>query len=293
MIDKKRLSAVIITYNPDIQVLIENIGQIQPQVDQVVIIDNGSKNIDFIRNSVQNVDIINLETNVGIAKALNIGIEFVQQLGYSWVFTLDQDSILPDNVAHNFLKFINSNDISHVGILAPRIFDRGWNKKQVAIENNSIKGDYQIIHRSITSGNLVNISAWEQVKGFDEKLFIDWVDFDFNKRLELQGLNIVQINSVIMNHEIGVGIHPKILHRILLYSKNRKFYDHSPVRQYYFYRNKVIYFRKYETGLKKLRILFFVILSTREAFLYSQPKMRKFFSALKGLKDGFQFKIHS
>lgn len=291
MIKKENLSAVIITYNPDLQILIENISIIQPQVDKVVIIDNGSENRDCIIKSVRDIDIISLKTNSGIAKALNVGIEYVQKLGYKWVFTLDQDSILPENVAHDFSKFINSNNMKDVGILAPRIFDRGWDKQQEEIENRSIKGDYQIIERSITSGNLVNVLAWETVEGFDEDLFIDWVDFDFNKRLELQGFSIIQINSVIMNHEIGVGIHPKMLHRVLLYSKNRKFYDHSSIRQYYFYRNKVIYFRRYEKSMKKVRILFFVVLSTREAFLYSKPKMRKFCSAIKGLKDGFQFKI--
>lgn len=291
MVENKKFSAIIVTYNPDVQILIANISRIKPQVDKVLIVDNGSGNIAFIKKAIQDVEIFELEINVGIAKALNIGIGYVQNLGYDWVFTLDQDSILPENVVQEFLKFINNNNMKSVGILAPRIIDRGWDKKQIEIEKKFITGDYQIIKRAITSGNLVNISAWEKVGGFDDELFIDWVDFDFNKRLELQGFSIIQINSVTMNHEIGVGIHPKLLHRILLYSKNRKFYDHSSIRQYYFYRNKVIYFRRYEKGWKKARILFLVALSAREAFLYSSPKFRKFGSAIKGLKDGFQFKI--
>lgn len=291
MIETEKLSAIIVTYNPDVQILSKNLSRIQPQVNQVLIVDNGSENVDRIVALNNNVHVLKLDSNVGIARALNLGIEYVQKLGYHWVFTLDQDSILPKNVAQDFLQFITRNDTQNVGILAPRIFDRGWNKEQVDIEKKLVEGDYQIIKSSITSGNLVNISAWETVGKFDEALFIDWVDFDFNKRLELGGFNIIQINSVIMNHQIGAAVHPKFLHRILLYSKNSKFYDHSPIRQYYFFRNKVIYFRRYEKGIKKFRILFLIILNTRETFLYSKPKGRKFVSAVKGVIDGFQFKI--
>lgn len=291
MIEKEKFGAVIVTYNPDVQILKRNLSRIHPQVEKVLIVDNGSRNVESIVALNNNVDVLKLDSNVGIARALNLGIESMQNLGYHWVFTLDQDSILPENAAQDFLQFIIKNDTKNIGILAPRIFDRGWNKKQVDIENSLIEGDFQIIERSITSGNLVNIIAWETVGKFDESLFIDWVDFDFDKRLELGDFKIVQINSVIMNHEIGVGVHPRFLHRILLYSNDRQFYDHSPLRQYYYYRNKVIYFRRYEKGIKKFRILFFVILGTRETFLYSKPKGRKFVSAIKGLKDGFQFRI--
>ena len=45
-----KIAAVIITYNPDIAVLIDNVNTISNQVESVLIVDNNSHNIhDIVR----------------------------------------------------------------------------------------------------------------------------------------------------------------------------------------------------------------------------------------------------
>ena len=45
----KGVYAGIVTYNPKIERLIENINSIYPQVDKVIVYDNGSENIEDIK----------------------------------------------------------------------------------------------------------------------------------------------------------------------------------------------------------------------------------------------------
>ena len=70
---KIRICAGIVTYNPDIELLIKNINAISDQVNKVIIVDNGSINWNNWSNRIlsKNVEIIRNRNNDGIAKALN------------------------------------------------------------------------------------------------------------------------------------------------------------------------------------------------------------------------------
>lgn len=121
-----KIIASIITYNPDIARLTFNIKAIFPQVDEIVLIDNGSKNINNIKSLIFNyksIDLIINENNKGIAKALNQAAEYVLKKGYKWIITLDQDSVAPENLVSTYSKFTDCNDI---GIVCCKIIDRNF-----------------------------------------------------------------------------------------------------------------------------------------------------------------------
>ena len=91
------ICAVIVTYHPDIG-LRERIEQIRHQVDKLLIVDNNSASdcvamIQRISKDLD-VDVIENESNLGVAEALNQGFKYAERFGgkYSWVLTLDQDS---------------------------------------------------------------------------------------------------------------------------------------------------------------------------------------------------------
>ena len=90
--------AGIVTYNPDIERLNENILAIYKQVRVVFVVDNGSNNIDQIEKicSVKkNTYLIKNNKNLGIASALNRIMCQAKNAGASWCLLLDQDSIPP------------------------------------------------------------------------------------------------------------------------------------------------------------------------------------------------------
>ena len=80
--------AGIVVFNPDMVRLKENIEAIIPQVETVIVIDNGSKDENeipsFLEAYKSTVCIRNAE-NMGIAKALNQIVNKADELGYEWV----------------------------------------------------------------------------------------------------------------------------------------------------------------------------------------------------------------
>ncbi|MFR2769323.1 MAG: glycosyltransferase [Thomasclavelia sp.] len=71
----------------------ENINAIYNQVDNVIIVDNNSKNIAEIEQIVLNylhICLIKSKCNEGIATALNKMMKKAKELHYTWCLTLDQ-----------------------------------------------------------------------------------------------------------------------------------------------------------------------------------------------------------
>lgn len=82
----------IVTYNPDIQRLLENISAILLQTTQVIVVDNGSVNISEIQSAcstIQNLTLAKNAENKGIAKALNQLCKMAMGYGYGWILLLD------------------------------------------------------------------------------------------------------------------------------------------------------------------------------------------------------------
>lgn len=110
-----KIAAVIVTYNPDIALLVTNVEAVMPQVKEVLVVDNHSENIDAIQAAFPVNTKIHVEKNVGIAKATNDGIKMHETNGFNWVLTLDQDStVLPDYIS----QLVDDED-NGVGMFAP------------------------------------------------------------------------------------------------------------------------------------------------------------------------------
>lgn len=110
-----KIAAVIVTYNPDIALLVTNVEAVMPQVKEVLVVDKHSENTDAIRVALPVNTKIHVEKNVGIAKATNDGIKMHETNGFNWVLTLDQDStVLPDYIS----QLVDDED-NGVGMLAP------------------------------------------------------------------------------------------------------------------------------------------------------------------------------
>ena len=89
------ICAVIVTYNPD-AALPDRLGMIVEQVGSVVIVDNGSEPpaLDMLRSLPprENTQLIFNDENIGLASALNQGVERAREVGADWVLLLDHDT---------------------------------------------------------------------------------------------------------------------------------------------------------------------------------------------------------
>lgn len=284
-----KIAGLIVTYNPNFGVLKRNIDSCINQVSRIVIVDNASNNIKEVEKLQREygIDLLKLNKNIGIAGAQNKGFCFLKNKGYDWVLNLDQDSKIPSNLINSFE---NSNKLlKKTGIIAASYIDKNWSeKKKKEFRENKHSTNIEKKRIVISSGNLVNVNAWYDVDGFDESLFIDFVDFDFDTKLIIAGYDIYQINDVYIVHSIGSRITRGFLSKILLLPDIATTSDHGVVRQYYIYRNSMIFYKRYSDLYKKKFLVLRTIFATRRILLYKYKK-EKFKSAFKGIIDGAKY----
>lgn len=270
--------AGIVTYNPNLARLKENLDAIYKQVAQVIIVDNGSDNVEEVERFVAgypNVELIRLNDNYGIAKALNE--MFTYAVGKAnWVLTLDQDSVVNKRIIAEYSKYIERSDVN--SIFCRRV-DRNANYSEecseVPIETKT---------KCITSGNMVRVSAWKAVGGFKEELFIDMVDLEFCYRLRRNGYVIHRVNQNLLLHELGNSVYHYFLWRRVIV------YNHSAFRKYHIFRNAFYLLREYPAEAKQDHIkwdLFKIWLFT---LLYESDKFAKLRSIRNGVKDSKKLK---
>lgn len=270
------ISAGIVLFNPDIKRLKENIDAFIIQCTHLYLVDNGSGNVDEVKGLLNQynqskISILWNRENQGIAKALNQLTSAAQKEGFDWILTLDQDSVVPSNIVGEFEKYINN---SSVGILCPIICDR--NKD----EEIKINEDCTEIDECITSGSLLNIKAWSEIGGFDERMFIDGVDFDICYRLRQRGYKIYCIHSVVLLHELGhIEYHRFLFWKVLV--KN-----HSAFRKYYIARNIIYVAKKRKSVLLAIKGILQEVKLLGIVLLYETDKKSKSISIIKGIRDG-------
>lgn len=272
--------AGIVTYNPDIDKLMMNFYAIKPQVDAVVIVDNGSSNIHELRNvfhSKEKVFLIENCKNEGIAKGLNQIFSWAKSHGFSWVLTLDQDTVCSDSFLNAYMPYINMDKI---GIICPKVIYEGTELVQEA------NGEYSFIDACMTSGSLTSVTSWNVCDGFDEWMFIDLVDNDFCMRLKMNDYKILRINAAVMSHQVG---NQETIE--LPFGKKIVIFNHSPFRNYYYVRNSIYYIRKYRTFSNIVRLIAVLLYWESKKIFFERNKIRTIYSMLQGLKDGLKVRL--
>lgn len=255
-----QILTVIVTYNPIIEALTRSLEALLEQQTQAVLVDNGSENLDQIRQLCERYDKVSVEAlnaNMGLGVAHNTGIEIARKRAFEYVLLMDQDSIaLPDMVG-NLLKGHQAKSktqrVSAVGATylnadngTESFFVRFGKLKFIRHycgqrdEHGCIGADFLI-----SSGSLVCLETIDQVGKLDETLFIDHVDTEWFLRARAKGYQAYGVCGAIMQHGLGESTH-----RIALGGRQRNVPQHKSFRYYYIFRNSILlYRRRYASGL--------------------------------------------
>src|SRR5277367_3725788 len=106
--------AVIITFRPP-PVVPGNLAKARPQVHGMVVVDNGSspEALAAVTATCRELDahLIENRVNLGIAAALNVGVQWARSQGYRWVALFDQDSTLSDGFIATMLHEYQTNPL--------------------------------------------------------------------------------------------------------------------------------------------------------------------------------------
>lgn len=238
----------------------------------MIIVDN-TPNRDLQLSDNIHIEYIPLGRNEGIAKALNIGCELAIKLGADWCLTMDQDSDLPEDMILKYEEFISRISLN-IGIISPLInMYKGENRKR----SNSVEE----IDEAITSGSLINLEAFQLVGGFKEEMFIDCVDFEFCWNLKSKGYKILQLNNIVMQHQLGNTQEFKFFGKHLFYITHHNF-----IRHYYMQRNGLYVSELYRKQYPKLKIsLRKQMVSLLKIILFEDDKIKKLKAKYQGYKD--------
>ena len=237
--------AIMVTFHPGAEIT-ENIAALRGQVDEIIIVDNGSgdgsKELLGQMAQQQGVNIIYNQENLGIAAALNTGVKLAKAMGHDWIVTFDQDSkVTPGMIGAMLDAYEAYPEKEKVASLSPHYRHKQTGK----VYGNSLDAPdkealpYEEVLVVMTSGNLIKASIFDVVGYFNEALFIDYVDNEFCLRCSVYGYKILEVKDAILEHSIGHPTQHKFLWKTLTSS------NHSALRRYYIARNSIYTYRKF------------------------------------------------
>lgn len=268
-------AGVVVAYNPIKNEIIKNIETYIGELEKLYIVDNSDNDNKDMFREFSNVEYISNNENLGIAEALNIAAKKAIEDGYKWLLTMDQDSCFEKDAIMKmkaYIKFAKETN-EKLGIVSPFHLT-------ARTEGVRLKGiAFPLL--VMTSGNLLNLDAYLDVGGFPGWYFIDCVDFDFCLALRKKDYEIVQINTAILQHELGDTVRRQIGRKVFYLD------NHNYIRRYYVVRNRHYFYDRYKddfpgycelekkcTRSEALKVL-----------LFEKDKYRKLSYMYKGYKD--------
>lgn len=178
--------------------------------------------------------------NLGIATALNQGVNCLTEAGCAMALLFDQDSepseSLLNELPRALARVLSSG--RRVALIGPAYEDlrlRGTAPfvrfRFPALKRIPPVGvDLIDVDFLITSGSCLNLAAWDDIGPMDDSLFIDFVDVEWCVRARKARYSILGAPFLRLAHELGGS-------PIRVFGRN--YASHSPVRHYYLFRNAI------------------------------------------------------
>jgi GT2 family glycosyltransferase len=183
------------------------LASLTPTVDPstVLVIDNGSDDgsVELIRARFPGVAVLPISSNLGFAKAANIGIAHALERGAGGIFLLNNDTTLaPDTVAR-LADLLASSD--QIGVLSAKIFLADQPGRRCSVgglysDQNALdlgsgaldQGQFDQAQLDFVYGCAMLLSArmLYAIGGFDERFFMYYEDVDLCLRARAAGYTV-------------------------------------------------------------------------------------------------------
>jgi rhamnosyltransferase len=228
-----KVAAVVVCYLPDERELRANLAALEPQVDWVILVNNGPRKI----KSELVTEEIYFGENLGVATAQNAGIKKAMALNADAVLLLDQDSRLYDGAVTRLQTAVASDStLAAVGLVyrerhtnrVGSFFKVRWWGQQKFSGAELAPGEVQAVDFLIASGSLIPVSKLIDIGLMREDFFIDYIDTEWCIRAVKRGHQLAAIGGEMMSHALGDDSEMALGMR-----------RYPPDRQYYFFRNGI------------------------------------------------------
>jgi rhamnosyltransferase len=282
--------AVVVTYHPDAG-LPNRLSSVSAQAGAVIVVDNGSADAErsMLREAASDpkIELLLNPENLGLARAINIGIQRAAALGYSWVLLLDQDTLVDSHMLHTLSAIVASfPDRERLAVVGSNFRDSddrapGAADRQSPDETSDDR--WEDVDCVITSGSLLPLAAHFAIGPFREEFFIDYVDEEYCRRAKAKGYRVIRSRKQIMLHTIGAPT----VHKTLWITKWTS--NHTPDRRYYIARNNTVLLHEYgnsRAGMWIFKSLGRSLRLCKRIALYERTKARKIAAVMHGWWDG-------
>jgi rhamnosyltransferase len=251
--------AIVVTFNPERDVLMREFALLVPQVDKIWLVDNASGQSLAAWVSclgwAGKLELVQMPANLGLGAAQNAGIQLARAAGATHVLILDQDSEPMPDMVDRLLAASDrlQTEGVRVAAVAPVYADSatgpasgfvrlGWLdfKKQTVLPGQDVvEADFVI-----SSGSLIPVSVLDAIGPMDESLFIDHVDTEWCLRAQSKGYKLFGVPGARMVHTLGDR------RTRIWFLRWRNVPYHSPFRYYYILRNSLLMQRRPYMPLK-------------------------------------------
>lgn len=290
---------VIVTYNPDINLLLGNVRKLMGLTTSIYISDNGSDNAiqlveSLSRSEFNSVILKTSDSNNGLASAQNKGMAYAIDHNYKFVCNFDQDTVVPpdfvSNMESEFEKYQDLYPNDRIGMLAPNFYDfrleeythfarlTDHSYQDVSADDDEFKS----VSFAVSSGSFFPVSVVAKLGLFIPEYFIDQIDTEYCLRLAKYHYSIIVTPRVVLKHTIGNR------EKKHLFGLTIKPNYHSRKRKYFIFRNGMRTWIDYGSLFPGFRVLMFkrFVHDFLGVLFYENDKVMKIRAMLSGLIDG-------
>ena len=258
-----RLLVIVVTYNPDLDLLERNLEAYRDYVSEIIIWDNtpGGSHI-----HLSGIDVYSTRQNMGLPYAYNFAYKYAKEKGFTHIMTMDQDSIWVG--FDRYLRQIEKRNEVAIYLVDTKV---------------SHEDGIQEVNDGINSGSIIPIQILDATTGYDPGFFVDAVDEYLHYQAKDLGFKVYLVRNCYLKQRFASPVKTS-----LLGVKQFTVFNYSPMRLYGIVRNHIILWKKFHLPFKKrYHIVSHYIF--RQAFnivFGEKNKMLKIKALLFGLIDG-------
>ena len=267
--------AVVIVYEPDMELLQNNINAFINDVDRLMIWDNtpGGTNHKMFNEFGQDKFLFQGNgKNVGISKALNYALRYACKEGFDYLLTMDQDSVWHDFSA--FKKAVIKKNEHEECICGP----------YAGIDVPQGKSGFELNRWQITSGMLVKTNLLMTIGGYNEAFMVDCVDIELCLRAKANGYNSYYCYEGFLQQRYGTPS------KTIFLGKERNYIYYSPFRVRGILRGHIFLNRKYKHPELPKEIKFYTKEAIKSMLYSNKQPLQLFLAIIGGFFDGLKMK---
>lgn len=231
---KNKILIVSIIYN---EVLYESntYRTLYHNLSDVFIIDNSEESPNKKVPLKESWIYLEQKNNPGISKSYNIAAEYAKRKGYNWILLTDQDTTFPPDAIDVYKSAIENNP--RIKMFLPKV------KIMIGEFMSPVKSTHyfsRLSHYSpsgrinpkkyaiINSGLCINVDAFFEAGGYNEKVWLDFADIQFIEKFakKYDEAYVIDLECIQSFSNEGQNINQKI-NRFKLFCDSIKHYEPS------------------------------------------------------------------